>query len=218
MKRKTIFSILILVAVFVGVMTWNLYYKYYSTRPKPSLPSIFATDSATVEPQRAFKIGDVVDKLNGVEVYYNGSITHVLERNVAEDGYNLGLKYQCVEFVKRYYYQKLKHKMPDSYGDAKDFFDKSVPDGGYNAKRDLLQFTNPSKFKPQPDDLVIWKGNPFNPFGHVAIISDTMKYDIHIVQQNPGPGAPARVAVPYVCYKGKWKILEMGIVGWLRKK
>ncbi|MFN6047371.1 MAG: hypothetical protein ACK45C_05080, partial [Bacteroidota bacterium] len=64
-------------------------------------------------------IGDKLDSFNNVYVYYNGSISHVLERNISKDGYNLGLKFQCVEFVKRYYYQYYKHKMPDSYGHAK---------------------------------------------------------------------------------------------------
>src|SRR5690606_23830292 len=72
----------------------------------------------------AHLVGKPVDSLNGVVVYYNGAVGHVLERNVAADGYNIGLKYQCVEFVKRYYYEHLQHKMPDSYGHAKDFFDQ----------------------------------------------------------------------------------------------
>nr|WP_176701041.1 hypothetical protein [Gilliamella apicola] len=75
------------------------------------------------------KIGKVVDEFNGVKVYYNGSINNVSGRNIAKDGYNLGLKYQCVEFIKRYYYQRFNHKMPNSYGHAKDFFDPSIVDG-----------------------------------------------------------------------------------------
>jgi hypothetical protein len=75
------------------------------------------------------KIGKVVDEFNGVKVYYNGSINNVSRRNIAKDGYNLGLKYQCVGFIKRYYYQRFNHKIPNSYGHAKDFFDPSIVDG-----------------------------------------------------------------------------------------
>ena len=71
---------------------------------------------------RSMEIGDKVDSLNGVFVYYNHSVGNVSGRNTTADGYNLGLKYQCVEFVKRYYYENLNHKMPNSYGHAKDFF------------------------------------------------------------------------------------------------
>ena len=95
------------------------------------------------------KVGEVVDRFHGVAVYYNGRISNTAGRNVAKDGYNLGLKYQCVEFVKRYYYEYLHHKMPETYGNAKDFYDKTVADGGINKSRDLLQFTNGSKTQPK---------------------------------------------------------------------
>lgn len=61
----------------------------------------------------AHAVGDPLDTLNGVIVYYNGGVSHDCGRNVAADGYNLGMKYQCVEFVKRYYYEYLQHEMPD---------------------------------------------------------------------------------------------------------
>jgi hypothetical protein len=52
-----------------------------------------------------FSIGQQIDSLNGVSVFYNGSFGNISGRNITKDGYNLGLKYQCVEFVKRYYYE-----------------------------------------------------------------------------------------------------------------
>ena len=59
------------------------------------------------------EVGTIIDSYNGVNIYYNGNnFKNVLGRNVSEDGYNLGLKYQCVEFVKRYYYKRYGHKMP----------------------------------------------------------------------------------------------------------
>ena len=56
-----------------------------------------------------FSVGQQIDSLNGVYVYYNGRADNVIGRNTTADGHNLGLKYQCVEFVKRYYYEKLNH-------------------------------------------------------------------------------------------------------------
>ena len=109
-----------------------------------------------------YKVGQVLDSLSGVKVYYNGGVDHISGRNVTKDNYNLGLKYQCVEFVKRYYYEHLNHKMPDAYGHAKDFFDSKVKDGQLNSKRNLIQYTNPGKTKPQVGDLVIFSGSVFN--------------------------------------------------------
>lgn len=37
-------------------------------------------------------------------------------------GYYYGYKWQCVEYIKRFYYEAKGHKMPDSYGNAKDFW------------------------------------------------------------------------------------------------
>lgn len=58
----------------------------------------------------SYEWGGKVDSLHGVYVYYNGAVGNVKDRNLAPDGYNLGLRYQCVEFVKRYYYEYLDHK------------------------------------------------------------------------------------------------------------
>ena len=63
-------------------------------------------------------VGEPVDAFNGVAVYYNGGVQNVEGRNLAPDGYNLGLRYQCVEFVKRYYHQRFGHKMPQDKGHA----------------------------------------------------------------------------------------------------
>ena len=165
-----------------------------------------------------YKIGEPIDSLNGVFVFYNGEIGNVSGRNTTNDGYNLGLKYQCVEFVKRYYYEHLQHKMPDSYGHAKDFFDKNLTDGQKNKKRNLTQYSNPSQTKPKIDDLLIFDGTIHNKYGHVAIISDVTENKIEIIQQNPGPFAKSRKTISLDKINGKWKINNERILGWLRKE
>jgi surface antigen len=163
------------------------------------------------------QIGQPIDSLNGVKVYYNGDVGHVSDRNVSADGYNIGMKYQCVEFVKRYYYEHLNHKMPDSYGNAKDFFDKNIADGQLNPKRNLLQFTNPGNSKPQVNDLLVFSATLFNRYGHVAIVSKVSETEIEIIQQNPGKFKPSRKTIPLGRQSGQWKIGESRILGWLRK-
>lgn len=165
-----------------------------------------------------FEVGQQVDNLNGVFVYYNGGVGNVTERNTTADGYNLGLKYQCVEFVKRYYYEHLNHKMPDSYGNAKDFFDKSLKDGQKNKQRDLTQYTNLSKTKPKVNDLLIFSGTIFNKYGHVAIISKVTETEIEIIQQNPGPFGNSREKYELTNESGIWRIKNDRILGWLRKE
>lgn len=165
-----------------------------------------------------FSVGEQVDQLHGVWVNYNGVISNVVGRNTTPDGYNLGLKYQCVEFVKRYYYQHLNHKMPNSYGNAKDFFDKNVPDGQINQARNLQQFSNPSYTKPQVSDLVVFEGTLLNKYGHVAIISRVNEDEIEIIQQNTGLWGQSREVFTLIKKGGKWKINHRHLLGWLRKR
>lgn len=165
-----------------------------------------------------FQVGQQIDSLNGVCVYYNGGVGNVTGRNTTADGYNLGLKYQYVEFVKRYYYEHLKHKMPDSYGHAKDFFENTLSDGQKNTKRDLTQYTNPSNAKPKVNDLLIFAGTIFNKYGHVAIISNVTDKEIEIIQQNPGSFSKSREIFSLNSKDGKWIINNKRILGWLRKE
>ena len=170
----------------------------------------------TIEPKK-LEIGMVVDSLNGVYVFYNGEIGHIGQRNT-KNGYNIGLTFQCVEFVKRYYYEYFHHKMPDSYGNAKDFFDPNVKDGKLNAKRGLLQFSNPSKSKPKINDLLIMDKTSSNPYGHVAIVSNVNNDEMEIIQQNPGPTAPSRARFAVFRTGNKYLVGNARILGWLRMK
>lgn len=167
---------------------------------------------------KSLEVGDKIDSLNGVYVYYNNSVGNVEGRNVTADGYNIGLRYQCVEFVKRYYYEHLDHKMPDSYGHAKDFFNKQLPDGTFNKRRNLMQFSSPSRSKPKADDLLVFEGTALNKYGHVAIISNVSEGSVEIIQQNPGPWGSSRETFNLTKTKGMWKIEKTETLGWLRKQ
>lgn len=156
--------------------------------------------------------GDPLDSLNGVIVRHNDGMSATHGRN-AVDGYNVGLKYQCVEFVKRYYLERYNHRMPNSYGNAKDFFDAAIVDGAMNADRGLLQFTNPSKTKPEVGDLVVLDGWGGNPYGHVAIVSAVQDGEVEVIQQNTGS---TRNAYDVDLIDGRWKVDSQRILGWLR--
>jgi len=163
------------------------------------------------------KVGIKVDTYNGVDIYDNGSVRNVSGRNLTPDGYNLGLKYQCVEFVKRFYYYYYDHKMPDSYGHARDFFNRSVSDGGYNTQRGLTQYSQGSSTKPKANDLIVFGPTPYNEFGHVAIISKVSNSQIEIAQQNPGRGNSSRATYALSNNGGRWSVENQYVMGWLRK-
>lgn len=162
--------------------------------------------------------GAKIDEFQGVSIYFNGGVRHTAGRNTSNDGYNIGIKWQCVEFVKRYYYERFQHKMPDSYGHAKDFFDTKLSDQQWNGRRGLYQFQNNSASKPKISDILVFKGTFSNRFGHVAIISDVTEDDIEIVQQNPGPFSPSRKRIRLTHSDAGWKIEHERVLGWLGKR
>lgn len=163
-------------------------------------------------------VGDVIDSHNEIPVYYNGSTDTNLGRNKSKDGYNYGLKYQCVEFVKRYYYDHLNHKMPNTFDHAKDFFNSEIKDGEINQERNLFQYQNGSQSKPAVDDIVVYDASYFNPFGHVAIVSHVLEDEIVAIQQNAGKFSNSRAIIPLVKEEKVWKLDNNRILGWLRKQ
>lgn len=165
---------------------------------------------------QSYEVGQALDSLNGVVVYYNGAVDHTEGRNTSPDNYNIGIRYQCVEFVKRYYYAHLHHKMPDSYGHAKDFFNEEIPDGQLNKQRNLIQYRNGGVTQPFVDDLVVFAPTVFNSYGHVAIVSGVTENEIEIIQQNPGPFGKSREKFALVKTSNGWKIANERILGWLR--
>jgi hypothetical protein len=162
----------------------------------------------------SYQVGQKIDSLNSVYVYYNGKMGNVSGRNTV-NGYNVGLKYQCVEFVKRYYLEHYKHKMPNSYGHAKDFIQKGLKDGARNKARNLFQYKNPSKTKPQAGDIIVFDGHVFNKYGHIAIISKVTDAEVEIIQQNTGTST--RQSFNLSQENNKWLIEDAMILGRLRK-
>ncbi|WP_103865598.1 CHAP domain-containing protein [Aquimarina sp. I32.4] len=162
-----------------------------------------------------YEVGQVIDSLHHVKVYYNGGVSHTDGRNLAPDGYNLGIKYQCVEFIKRYYYEHLNHKMPDTYGNAKDFFDETLQDGALNKQRNLLQYHNGAETKPKINDIIIFSRSLWNPYGHVAIVAETTQDSITIIQQNPGPFGESREKYRIIDKEKKYYIDNDRVLGWL---
>lgn len=165
---------------------------------------------------RGHRVGERLDAFNGVAVFYNGGVNNSAGRNLSEDGYNIGIRYQCVEFVKRYYFQRFQHRMPDAYGHARDFFDHNLPDGALNPRRGLLQFRNGSTQPPREEDLLVLDAIAINPYGHVAIVSQAAPAAVEIIQQNPGPFGHSRESMPLRQENGQWLLGSSRVLGWLR--
>lgn len=132
--------------------------------------------------KNSLTIGDTLDCFNGVYILNNGadySKSHGKSYS-ADSSYYYGKKWQCVEFVKRYYYEFLHHKMPNGFGHAHSFFNKTIEHGKLNKDRGLIQFKNGGNQIPKVNDLLVFDGQ----YGHVAIVSKVSEDEIEVVQQN----------------------------------
>lgn len=162
----------------------------------------------------AKRVGNVLDRHRGVPVYDNGLLFfRSYGRHYAKDGYYFGQKWQCVEFIKRFYHDAKGHKMPDVMGHAKSFFDDRLPDGALNPRRGLVQYRNGSTEKPRPDDLLVFTDTKY---GHVGIVTEAGTNTIEIIQQNIL--GHTRQKLSLVVSNGHYLVTEpRHPAGWLRK-
>ena len=193
--KSSLFRVVIVI-ITITLMGGGLYFLHYSKTSKG-------------------KIGKEIDSYKNVPVYYNGlNYTKTYGESHSEDGYYYGYKWQCVEYIKRFYKEAKNHEMPDVYGNAKDFFDNSVPQGELNKSRDLIQYRNEGNVKPEPDDLIVFSGNIF---GHVAIVTEVTEDYVEVIQQNVY--SKTREKYDLTEKDGKYIVGKYKkIVGWLRKK
>lgn len=202
---------MLLVAIAI-VLTW-----LWSLRTQNTYFIVEGQDYSLITDNN-YEVGQKIDSLNGVSVYYNGIMSNVSGRSTAPDGSNFGEKYHSEEFIKRYYYTQLHYKIPESSGHAIDFFNKKLKDGEKNVQRGLTQYSNPSETKPKLDDIIIYNSTSSNQYGHVAIVSKIMDKKIEIIQQNPGINVSSRATYPLEQKEGKWEIKNRRILGWLRNE
>ncbi len=130
----------------------------------------------------SINVGDSLDSFNDVVVYNNGTqYAKSHGKHYAKDSaYYYGKKWQCVEFIKRYYYDHYNYKFPDGSGHAKDFFNKDLDGGALNKRRGLLQYRNAGNVAPKVGDILVFDGS----FGHVAIVTKVEEESLEVIQQN----------------------------------
>ena len=156
----------------------------------------------------------IIDEYLGVPVYYNTGES--LPYHYSNDGYAYGRRWQCVEFVKRFYYDAFHHAMPDVYGNAIDFYDSSLDHNSYNADRDMYQYQNNNTVAPRVNDMIVIDATSSNPYGHVAIIIEVTNDSITIIQQNTGYQSRSKLLLSFdgTNYLVTHPYYE--VLGWLR--
>lgn len=159
--------------------------------------------------------GEVIDTYRGVTVHGNGRVytrSHGRHYSATKPRYYYGQKWQCVEYIKRFYFDAFDHRMPDVWGHAIDFYDPKVAHGRINTRRGMRQYKNGENEKPRVDDLVVIHRSRY---GHVAVISKVEANRVQVVQQNM-PTTREWIALDTSGGRYTLKTQHYPVLGWLR--
>ena len=200
-KKQKQYSILFIFVFTFCALIYNYSGDEAATEAVPTDPAALSITNC----------GDSLGSFNGVTAYYNsGGINSCGNRHWSSDRtYSYGFKWQCVEYVRRYYYDYLNHKMAETYGDAARYFKVNIPSGSINTERGLVQYHNGS-IMPQVNDLLIFQ-NMADGLGHVSIVTNVTDSTVSTIAQNIGGGCINFLSLDK-------NIISGGCAGFLRKQ
>lgn len=177
------------------------------------------TDNSPARKQRRStrreSYGTLLGEFNGVTVYSNGRSSYVSNQSHYIDGKYIGMKWQCVEYIRRYYYQKFGLNLGDKHrGDAKTFWANA-------SKMQLDRFSNGGTVAPKIGDIAV---SDSGTYGHVGIVRSVSDNQTCVAQQNVHQTAgDVNACTTLSLSDGKYTIGDfdgttLPITGWLRLK
>ena len=115
--------------------------------------------------------GDQVGSFNGVIAYSNGSVNYNSGQHNVVNGYTTGLEWQCVEYVRRYYWIIYGQQIGAGMN----------ANGFYNNGWGLTKAVNGGNKAPVPGSILC---SASGSFGHVSIVREVGSNYIKVIQQN----------------------------------
>jgi surface antigen len=88
-----------------------------------------------------------------------------------------GDRYQCVEYVRRFYEEALGVDTSCWRGNAVTYFANASNFG-------LIRYANGGQTQPVPDDIVVFSNHEEDDTGHVAIVTNVTDTEVTIIEQN----------------------------------
>jgi surface antigen len=159
--------------------------------------------------------GTVLGDFNGVRVYSNSSSDYASGERSIVNGKDVGLKWQCVEYVNRYYLKKFGINLRDKHSNhAKTFW-------GNASKMQLDRFNNGGTTAPEIGDIAV---SDSGTYGHVAIVRSVSNNQMCVAQQNVyqtsnDVNACTTLSISNGQYTvGHFDNTTLPITGWLRLK
>jgi surface antigen len=121
-----------------------------------------------------------------------------------------GWHYQCVEYIRRFF--RIAKNVDTTTGAWKghgsSYYSTAQAKG-------LEAHSNGGPTRPEPDDILVWRGGKY---GHVAIITEVTDTKIRIIEQNWSNGGVRYLPLNIV--NGNYTIPSSGnysVIGWVRK-
>ncbi len=112
--------------------------------------------------------GTYIGKFHEVCAYSNGTTGYL----GPYDTY--GYRYQCVEWVNRFYVQMMVHKNMRGSGNANQYYDNYQ-------QLELNRYPNGGTVPPEPGDILCSNGGTY---GHIAIVRERGSTYVKVIQQN----------------------------------
>ena len=158
------------------------------------------------------QFGAQVGTFNGVIAYSNGTVGNVSNEYNYYSGTNTGMKWQCVEFVNRYYAAVYAQNIRIAGHNANDYYPNAAAHG-------LTPYNNGGTTAPQVGDILCSGGGQY---GHVAIIREIGSNYINVIQQNwNNNSSDNSMTLSYSPQNGYYTIgsfsSSYSVQGWLRK-
>ncbi len=184
--------------IIIGNMT---YFPLSKVESAKALPNAVSTTPSKVKaivgssaPANCSNHGVIImGSFNSVDVYSNGCIKYNSyynkEYNCGSGTYDYvsgscvngtftGLKWECVEYVNRYYLSVYGKDIAFPRKDARDYYNTAP-------SRGLVSYPNGTSATPQIGDILVSEGDgKANNVGHVAIIKEVATDHIIVVHQN----------------------------------
>jgi glutathionylspermidine amidase/synthetase len=127
------------------------------------------------------KFGKILGYLNGVAVHSNQNSDSSQESYVGE--FYAGIKWECVEFARRYYLKKYKLTFPE----IKSAYELLKLDYFFDIETQKLvrgSLSKPGEIPEKEGLIVVFPANGELKHGHVAILKKTTVQSLFLVEQN----------------------------------
>ena len=117
--------------------------------------------------------------------YSNGNSDYISEEYNQDGDIYYGMKWQCVEYSRRWLIQQYRYTFESVDGAADIWSLKNFVDVDTSHAVNITKVENGSKCKPEVGNVLIYKrGGSDIPYGHVAIIVDVSDYGIKVAEEN----------------------------------